>query len=156
MNPVRSARPRWLDQRGGVSWVTVLLLACLAAGGYLLWVWGPVYLVHYEVKQVVRDYANQAVKNPSDADLRTRMVHQLATLDRLDAVDGNGRPIQIPAVNVREEEVTWERTQDPPQLHIAFEYTRPVRYPLIDRADETTFDIDGTFDISRADWGKAR
>lgn len=150
------APSRWLQQRGGVSWVTVLVLACLVAGGYLLWVWGPVYLVQYEVKQVVRDFANQAVHNPSDADLRMRMVGRLAALDRIDSVDEDGRPVRIPVVNVRPDEVTWERTQQPPALHIAFEYTRSVRYPLLDRVGETTFAIDDTFDISRPDWGSAR
>lgn len=156
MVPAAPAPSRWLQQRGGVSWVTLVLLGCLAVGGYLLWVWGPVYLVQYEVKQVVRDFANQAVKNPSDADLRTRMVQRLAALDRVESWDENGRPVQVPAVSVREEEVTWERTRQPPSLHIAFQYTRPVRYPILDRAEETTFAVDDTFDISIPDWGSAR
>ena len=156
MIPAPPAPPRWLQQRGGVSWVTLLLLGCLAAGGYLLWVWGPVYLVQYEVRQVVRDFANQAVKNPSDADLRMRMVRRLAALDRIESVDENGQPVHVPAVSVREEEVTWERTREPPALHIAFQYTRPVRYPILDSAGEATFAVDDTFDISTPNWGPAR
>lgn len=152
MTPERLAPPRWLGQRG-VSWVTVLLLLALALGGYLLWVWGPVYLVHYEVKQVVRDFANQAVKNVDDAAQRQIMVSRLAGLEVMDGIDEYGRPSRTPAVNVRPEQITWERTAQPPTLHIAFEYTRPVRYPLIDREDETTFEIDQTFDITRPEWG---
>ena len=102
MTPARPALPGWRDQRG-VSWVTVLLLLCLAAGGYLIWVWGPIYLVHYEAKQVV-----------------------------------------------------WERTKDPPTLRIAFEYTRPVRYPLVDRESQVTLEIDQTFDVNRPEWGPSR
>lgn len=152
MNPARPAPPRWLDQRG-VSWVTVLLVLALALGGYLLWVWGPIYLVHYEVKQVVRDFANQAVKNVDDASQRQLMVSKLAGLDRVEVVDEYGRPGRIPAVSVRPEQITWERTQQPPTLHIAFEYTRTVRYPLVDREAEATFEIDQTFDVSRPEWG---
>ncbi len=155
MTPARSAPPGWLDERGA-TWVTILLLLCLASAGYLVWVWGPIYLVHYEVKQVVRDFANQAVKNPNDSQQRDFMTRQLATLDRIDYVDEYGRPARVPAVNVRPEQVVWERTQDPPSLHIAFEYTRPVRYPLIDRESETTFEVDMNFDIGRADWGSPR
>lgn len=155
MTPARSALPGWRHQRG-VSWVTALLLLCLAAGGYLLWVWGPVYVVHYEVKQMVRDFANQAVKNPDDAGQRIYMTRRLASLDRIDYVDEYGRPAWMPAVDVRPEQVVWERTQDPPTLHIAFEYRRPVRYPIIGREIEATLEIDQTFDISRPDWGSPR
>ena len=155
MTPERSAPPGRLDERGA-SWVSALLVLGLAAVGYLAWVWGPIYLVQYEVKQVVRNYANQAVKNPADAQQREYMTRQLASLDRIDYLDEYGRPARVPAVNVRPENVVWERTQDPPTLRIAFEYTRPVRYPLIDRETETTFQVDLTFDISKADWGSPR
>jgi hypothetical protein len=155
MTPARSVPPGWRDERG-VSWVTVLLLLCLATGGYLIWVWGPVYLVHYEVKQVVRDFANQSVKNLDDAGQRVIMTNRLASLDRVDYVDEYGRPAWMPAVNVRPEQVVWERSKDPPTLRIAFEYTRPVRYPLIDRESQVTFEIDQTFDTSRPDWGSPR
>ncbi|HEU4382239.1 MAG TPA: hypothetical protein VFR85_01950 [Anaeromyxobacteraceae bacterium] len=155
MIPAASALPGRLDERG-VSWVTALLVTGLAAAGYLVWVWGPIYLVHYEVKQVMRNFANQAVKNSADAPQREAMVRQLATLDRIDFVDEYGRPARVPAVNVRPEQVVWERTASPPTLRIAFEYTRPVRYPLIDRETEVTFQLDQTFDISLADWGAPR
>jgi len=156
MTPVRPAPPRWLGERGGVSWVTALLLLSLALAGYLTWVWGPIYLVQYEVKHVVRDFANQGVKNSNDALQRQLMVQKLALLDRIDGIDEYGRPSRIPAVNVRPEQVTWERTQEPPTLRIAFEYTRPVHYPVIDRDDETTFEIDFTLDTTRPEWGPAR
>jgi len=156
MTPARPASLPRLDERGGVSWVTVVLLLALVTGGYLLWTWGPVYVVHYEVKQVVRDYANQAVKNTNDARQRELMVQKLALLEQFDTLDEYGRPARIPAVNVRPEQVVWERTQEPPALHIAFEYTRPVRYPLVDRVDEATFEIDVTYDTTRPEWGPTR
>ena len=155
MAPERSAPPGRRDERG-VSWVTALLLLCLAAGGYLLWTWGPIYLVHYEVKQVVRDYANKAVRNHDDSGQRDRMTRKLASLEQLDFLDEYGRPARRPAVDVRPEQVVWERTENPPTLRIAFEYTRPVRYPLLDRETETTFEVDLTFDMTRPDWGPAR
>ena len=74
-------------------------------------------------------------------------------LDRVEVVDEYGRPGRIPAVSVRPEQITWERTQQPPTLHIAFEYTRTVRYPLVDREAEATFEIDQTYDVSRPEWG---
>ena len=74
MIAARTAPPRRVGERGGVSWVSALLLLGLVTAGYLLSVWGPVYVVHYEVKQVVRDYANQAVKNTNDTRQRALVV----------------------------------------------------------------------------------
>jgi len=122
-------------------------------------VWVPIYFVNYEVKQVVRDYANQAVKNPADAHLVAAMVHKFRTLDSEPVLGEDGREHKVPVIDVKPQDVVWERalsTVDPPTLHVAFEYSRRVVYPWIERIDEKTFQIDLTFDISRPDWGPAR
>jgi hypothetical protein len=66
------------SERGEITWVTLLLLVGLAAAGYGCRC-GPVYVVHYEVKQVVREFINQAVRNPNDGELVGKMVHKLET-----------------------------------------------------------------------------
>jgi hypothetical protein len=138
--------------------MTAFLLALLAGGAYLAWSWGPVYVVHYEVKQVVRDYMNQAINEPNDDQLMRDMLHKLRVLDQLDMPDENGRVVAVPTVQLAPDDVTWQRdtARDPPTLRIAFEYTRPVRYPLLDRWTETTLSIDFTEDLRRPDWGPAR
>ncbi len=154
----RRGYPYARPARGGITWVTAVLLVLLAAGVYLAWTWVPVYLVHYEVKQVVHDYMNQAVRNPNDDELVQKMVHKLRTLDDMDALDDDGNPARVPTVQVAAGDVTWERDKDgtPPTLHVAFAYTRPVAYPLISRWTQTTMTIDITGDLTRPDWGPAR
>ncbi len=154
MNPARSS-VRLLDQRG-VTWVTVALVLAVGLAGYLAWVWIPVYFIQYEVKQVVRDYGNQAVKNPNDAELVERMLHRLRVLDDRAVVGEDGRVTKVPIVDLSPNDVVWERSGDPPTLHVAFEYTRPVRYPVIDRSVEKVLQVDMTLDIARPDWGPAR
>lgn len=142
-----------------MTWVTALLLVAAAVAAYLAWVWIPIYLVNYEVKQVVRDYANQAVKNPADARLVEAMIHKFRTLDDEPVLGDDGRVHKAPVIDLKPQEIVWERTLstvDPPSLRVAFEYSRRVRYPWIERVDEKTFQIDMTFDISRPDWGPAR
>ncbi len=142
-----------------MSWVTLLMLAAAAAAVYLAWVWVPIYFVNYEVKQVVRDYANQAVKNPADAHLVGAMVHKFRTLDSEPVLGEDGRMHKVPVIDLKPQDIVWERTLstiDPPTLHVAFEYTRKVHYPWIERVDDKTFQFDQTFDISRPDWGPAR
>ncbi len=139
-----------------MTWVTAALLLALLAGGYLGWVWIPVWLVHYEAKQVVRDYCNQAVKNPNDAELVQKMVHKLRILEERAVVGEDGRPAKIPLIDVDPKDVVWERSAEPPALHVAFDYVRQVRYPLIDQSVDKVLQIDVTMDISRPDWGPAR
>ncbi len=149
--PARSAR-------GGITWVTALLLLLVVGGGYLAWTWVPVYVLQIEVKQVVRDYMNQAVRNPNDAELVQNMVHKLRTLDEQEGFDEYGAPAVVPTVLVEAGDVIWERdaASTQPMLHVAFQYTRAVPYPLIGRWTEKTLAIDLTGDLQRPDWGPVR
>src|SRR6266498_760323 len=141
-------------ERGGVSWVTLLLLAIVVGGGYLGWVWMPLYFEHYTVQQVVRDYMNQAIKNPDDEGLRRNMVLKIRSLAQVDGVDQIGRPVRVPAIPLEERDVTWERntSAQPATLRIAFDYERQVVYPLVDRVGMKVFEVDFTQDFSRVDW----
>lgn len=124
--------------------------------GYLGWVWLPLYFDHYAAKQVVTDYMNQAVKNRDDAALRRAMVKKLASLSHVAGVDAYGAPARVPAIQVDERAVTWERDDAAKSLHIAFEYDREVVYPFVNRTAVKTFSVDKTFDVSLPDWGPAR
>jgi len=149
-----AARPA----RGAVSWVSLLLLVLVVGGGYLAWTWGPVYLLQIEVRQVVRDYMNQAIKNPNDAVLVEKMLHKLRTLDEQEVPDESGELVTVATVQVEAADVTWERDMDsePPMLHVAFTYTRAVPYPLLARWTEKTLSVDVTQDLAKADWGPTR
>ena len=148
-------RTRILDARG-MTWVTAVLLLALGLGGYLLWVWVPVYWLHYEAKQVVRDVGNLAVKNPNDRELLEDMLTKLRALGTRPGEGPGGGATAVPVIEVAAKDVLWERTQNPPTLHVAFEYVREVRYPLLERSTETTLQVDVTMDISRPDWGTTR
>jgi hypothetical protein len=118
----------------------------------------PLYFELYAVRQVVRDYMNQAIKNPDDAGLRRNMVRKLRSLELIEAVDDRGQAARVPAVGLDEREITWERdtAARPPTLRVAFRYERQVLYPILDRADVRVFEIDLTGDLTQADWGPAR
>ena len=142
--------------RGMASWVTILMLLGLAGAAYLAVVFLPPAVLHYEVKQVVRDYGNQAIKNRNDAELVEKMLQKIRSLQQVDAVDEAGRRIKVPVVDLRREDVLWERIPEPPTLHVAFEYPRTLEFPWIDRSIERVFTVDLTMDQTRADWGPMR
>jgi hypothetical protein len=158
LRPAGASVSRRAGERGEVTWVGLVLLVALVAGVYLGWVWGPVYFVHYEVKQVVREYMNQAVRNPNDAELVDRMVRKLESVARDDGVDEYGDPARVPAVVVDADSVTWEREAgaNPPMLHVSFEYERTVTYPLLGTTGSKVFSVDLENDLTKPDWGPAR
>lgn len=159
----RRAPPGWpgrgrSGERGAVSWVTALLVALLAGGGYAAWVWAPVYFENYAVKAVVQDYMNQAVKDPDDAALRRNMVLKIRALGDRDALDAYGRPVRVPWVPLDERDVTWERDtrSQPPMLRVSFEYEREIEYPWLNRSTTKVFVIEMSNDLSPANWGPPR
>jgi hypothetical protein len=157
-HPPGPGRTRPRSEHGEITWVGLVLLAAVAGGAYLGWTWIPVYFDHYTVKQVVRDYMNQAVKNPDDAGLRRMMVHKIRSLREVDSVDAWGRPVRLPSVPLDEGAVTWERdARTPPgTLHVAFDYERQVEYPLLRRTATKVFTVDVTGDLAQPDWGPTR
>jgi len=154
-SPGRSSRR---GERGAITWVTALLLVGLAVGGYLVVVWAPIWVVHYEVKHVVRDYGNQAVKNPNDQQLVADMCAKLRSLDQTRVPGPDGRLEARPSVEVAPQEVRWERdtTTRPPQLHVAFAYRRDLYYPILERWTEVDMQVDLTMDVGLPDWGPTR
>ena len=152
---IPSALPRLrLDERGGISWVTLLLLVLLAAGGYLAVVWGPIFIVRYEAKVVTGEIANLAVHERDDARLVKLLCDKLGGLAQVKAPEADGSISEVRAVDVRPEDVTWERDASgtPRTLHVAFDYTTSVYYPIFDRFTEKTFTIDMVRDITPVKW----
>jgi hypothetical protein len=140
--------------KGQISLVSLVLLLGLASGAYLAYVWGPIWIVHYEVKQVVRDHMNQAVRNRADAQLVERMTSRIRALDKIERLDERGRATKVPAVDLRANDVTWERdtSAQPPVLRVNFSYTREITYPWLERTAEETFEVDLENDLSVPTW----
>ncbi|MEY2668279.1 MAG: hypothetical protein RJA59_917, partial [Pseudomonadota bacterium] len=80
----------------------------------------------------------------------------IRSLDAVQTVDDAGRKVRIPVVDLRADEVTWERTAEPPSLHVTFEYPRTLDLPGLDRSIERVYRVDLTMDLTRPDWGPSR
>jgi hypothetical protein len=138
---------------GGVSWVTLFLVLGLSSATYLAWVFGPPYVLHYEVTQVARNFANRAVKERNDDELVREMVGRIRSLDQTEEVDEAGRVQKVPTVDLQVQDVLWERSSNPPTLHVSFEYLRALELPLLKRTLERTYRVDFREDISLPNWG---
>jgi hypothetical protein len=149
-----SSRSPLRGARGAVSWVTLLAFVLAVSGVYLGWVWVPLYLDHYAVKQAVRASMNQAIKDTDDAALVRRLCEKIRGIRMVDGLDGYGRKVPVPAVMLEEPQVSWTRdtVANPPTVRVTFEYEREVVYPFIDRTSTKTFVVEDSSDISPVKW----
>jgi hypothetical protein len=111
---------------------------------------------HLEAKRIARDFMNQAVHERSDDVLLNKLCRKLRNIKaKTIAEDGEGLE-DVSVVDLSPDEVTWERDAAavPPMLHVAFEYTRPVYYPFLEKVQETTFGFEHTQDIAVPQWNK--
>src|SRR5512137_2404682 len=108
MNPSASPRSR-RSERGAITWVTLVLLLSLVTGAYLAVVWGPVYIVRYEVGLLTSEFANKAVHNHDDAALVREFCDRLGRLDQVRAPAPDGTLATVPAVDLRPADITWVR-----------------------------------------------
>jgi len=159
--PARSGAVRGDDARSrarGAAWLSLLLLLAVAGSAYLSWTWAPVYFTHLEVKQVARDYMNQAVKDANDEVLIARMVERLARVEVVKVEGADGEPELRPLIVVDPRDVSWERdtSTTPPVLRVSFPYEREVRYPLLDRTTTKIFSVNLENELAPADWGRLR
>jgi hypothetical protein len=151
--PRHVRRPR--PARGEITWVGILLVLLAAGTGWVAWAAVPAYMLHLEVKQVVRDFANQAVKSTGDEALVERMAERIRGLAQVEEPGRDGRPEHRPAVDLRAQDVSWERLPGD-QLHVAFDYERKLPLPLLERRVPRRFSVDLTLDVARAVWEKPR
>ena len=133
----------------------MLLVLVVAGSGWVAWAAVPAYMLHLEVKQVVRDFANQAVKSTGDEALVERMAERIRGLAQVEEAGRDGRPERRPAVDLQARDVSWERLPGD-QLHVAFDYEREIQLPLVERRLPRRFSVDLTLDVARAEWEKPR
>jgi hypothetical protein len=132
----------------------MLLLVAAVAAVYLGWVWVPLYLDNYAVKQTLRVVMNEAIKDHDDAALVQRLCQKIRSIRTVESVDEAGRKVQTPVVAIDEHQVSWTRDPDgnPPMLRVTIEYERQVVYPFVDRTDTTTFVVEGSNDLTPVKW----
>jgi hypothetical protein len=139
---------------GEVNIIGLLLLLAVTAAAFVAWVWVPVAFDHQKVERVVREHASYAVKDRDDAALILRMTEAIGRIATVEEVGADGRVRSRRAIDVRPQDVTWERRGQ--TLHVSFGYVREVLYPYVDRRQERYFTVDLTTDISLPRWDDGR
>jgi len=144
---------RRLDQHGGASWITYLLLIAVVGGGYLLWAYAPVYLDNYAAGSRCEEVINATWRYQDEAKTGEAMRRKLAALAK-DTVEENGELIKVPAIDPEESDLVVEIDNSvvPPVMSIDVYYTRTVVLPLLKKARNKSFHVHCEITLEEASW----
>jgi hypothetical protein len=135
----------------GITFVTVLLVAGVAAAILLFLTYGQAYWENFEVKRVLKEAANMSYRQPDDVRIREYVFRELHHLfDQ--KVEDHGRVVTEMRIDVDESDLRIERTQIPAFIHIWLTYSRDVQVPLLNRQSRVTFNEYAEQDLSPVKW----
>lgn len=141
------------DETGKVKFLTVVILAALAGGGYYLAMWGPLFLDHLEVKKRCEESVNSTWRYHDTGKTRSSFLAKIHAIKKID-VDVGGVTEQRPAIDPddRDVQVELDTIADPPILSIDAAYPRTVKMPFLDREKTFWFDVHCEVDTSEVNW----
>ena len=88
--------------------VNLTLLAAVVSGGYLLWVWVPLWLDDLDVREALAAAVGQLGDPNQDDRVRVLAAGRLATVGS-HWEENDGRQVEVPGLNVRPEDIVIER-----------------------------------------------
>jgi hypothetical protein len=132
----------------GFSFVSLLLLAGLAAGGYWIWAFGPAHWENREVIQLLREAANLSYQQQNDKLVRDFILRRLDETYGYDEPDGRGRTKRLLRLQFEPDDLVLERTQRPPSMRIQLSYLRTITLPLVGSERILAFSEQITQDLS--------
>jgi hypothetical protein len=137
----------------GLTWVSFLLLVLVVAGGYWLYVFGPVYLDNAEVKQFCAQAGNLAYTERRDATIKAFVVDHIQAKFVYDEMQPNGVSKKAYRIDFDpDQDIRIERTTIPPLINIDVSYGRLVPLPIIGGARTLTFNVHIDQDLSTVKW----
>jgi hypothetical protein len=138
----------------GLTWVSFLLLVLVVAGGYWLFVFGPIYLDNAEVKQYCAEAGNLAYTEHRDSAIKAFVVDHIQTKFVYDEMQPNGMTKKAYKIDFDpDQDIRVERTPTPPLvINIEVSYGRRVALPIIGGARTVTFNVHSQGDLSPVKW----
>ncbi len=126
-------------QAGKVKFLTLVLIAVVAAAVYGGFVYLPLMMNNMEVNKVCKESLNSTWRRWDPRHTREdflRRVHSIATVER----EIGGETRRVPAIDPGDHlEVKLDRTARPPILSIGAYYEREIDLPFVDRTHVFSF-----------------
>ncbi len=121
-------------QAGKVKFLTIVLLAAVVAGGYFLYVWGPLELDNFDVKKYCEQALNQTWRYKDTDHPRAKFLSLVGRMGT-HPEDQGGETVQVPNINPDPEDMTVQIDQSvtPAVISIDARYARTVPLPGLKR-----------------------
>jgi hypothetical protein len=130
-------KARFANQRGAASWVSLLLIAGIAAGAYFGLMYGPAYFEQIEVKQMLREQANTASRVPDEA-LKANILNKAKQIGSHTEIQ-NGQEMNIPGIVLLDDDVYITRDDTTQMIIIQVSYAKRLDYPFTKKQKEIRF-----------------
>jgi hypothetical protein len=136
--------------------MTYLLFAGVVVGGYLLWVYAPYYLDHYDAKSKCEKALYSTWRYHDEAKTAATLRRELASVRHLVVVDEDGERKKVPAIDPAEEDLQVEidRSVDPPVLRANVAYQRTIYFPLIKKERTQWFSLECKVTLDEVLWNQ--
>jgi hypothetical protein len=135
----------------GITFITVLMFVGIAAAVLWFATYGPAYWENFEVRQVLKEAANNAYREKDDRHIHDFIFKELHHLfDR--KVEDNGRVLTEMRIDVDDGDLRIERTQIPAAINIWLTYSRDVEVPVLHQQRRVIFNEYASQDLSDIKW----
>lgn len=111
---------------GKVSLVTLVLLALVAGGIYLLVMFVPFYIDHLDVKEAVQAVHNMSGRNPNDGQLRSEIRQRTSQMGSHVERDSWGVDHVVHGLGLTDDQITIERSSVMDNVRVEVQYDREV------------------------------
>jgi hypothetical protein len=112
--------------RGAVSLFTLVLLLGLAAGGYLAWMFVPVYLDNLDVREASTAAFNRMVADPDNDRVRGYLIDRSKRIGTHWESEGGTR-VEKPGLGLTNADVVLERDTGEHTGRVQVDYQREVK-----------------------------
>lgn len=127
--------------RGAVSLFTLVLLLGLAAGGYLAWMFVPVYLDNLDVREASTAAFNRMVADPDNDRVRGYLIERSKRIGTHWENEGGTR-VEKPGLGLTDADIVLERDPGEHTGRVQVDYQREVKLWPSERLVSVDFHVE--------------
>jgi hypothetical protein len=141
--------PRTLSKdRGAINFVQVFLVLLLIGGGYLAWVYGPLWIQYFGMRKAVRVACNAAYRDRSEDGVRDVIMREWKELNVQDGSleDGTIKMVATPFDRTQNIDITFAK--DPASVTVGIHYTQHIVFPFVNKERDIDFEYTHNEDLA--------
>lgn len=137
------------DDRGGINLVKLFVVSAVVLTGYFAWVYVPLYIDHYSIRQGVRLGCNSAYRNRSEEHVRKIILNAFEETNiQNEEVGADGSIVRRPMDYSSALFTVDISDARPPSITVDLAYEQHIVLPLIKKPKTLVWTFTHTEDLS--------